>query len=151
MATSAESSAHRSRAFGWLAAALFAAAAAAELTRVALGAPWPGFPAWASNAVGTVLATVWLVGTLMLLLRRRSPGLARAAWMFGIAGPILMVLHAMVTSAGGSRVGMLFLLAAVVAMCLLRGTFDPGEYGRLRARARGEPRPDVPEGAGGSA
>lgn len=139
----------QSTSWGVVTALLLWLVAAGELARAAMRRPWPGFPPWAADGVAVILAVLWSAAGIVLLLRRRGPAFAKAAWMLSVASPLAMIVHALVTRFGGSWWGLLYFPAALLAVFALVRTWGSGEFTRLRARVRAEAPPTIEDASGG--
>lgn len=107
-----------------LSAALFAAAAGFELSRVVLDRPWPGVLPALSHFISVSLAVLWLTGAGLQLLRLRTSRFSDAAQMVCIAGSLMMVFHAAITRVLGSYVGLGYLGLALSQVALLYHAFN---------------------------
>jgi len=131
------------------AAAVAGTAAISELLRVAMNRPWPGFTAPWSHGVSLLLALGLIATAGSLVLRRRSRGVAGAAFLLGLAAPWVLFVHGgVVASIGGSHAdvgwhvraaGAIFMAAGVCMGVLVKSTFSGGELLRLRSLRAHEP------------
>ncbi len=93
---------------------LFAGCAAIEITRVVIRRPWLGFNAVDSNVVGLALATLWLASAVVL-----ATGTRKALYVV-IVGSFALLAHGVVTRAGGSTLGLVYLGLAPLVVLLER-------------------------------
>jgi hypothetical protein len=123
---------------------------AGELARIPLQRPWPGFPPTVSHWFGVFLAALWILTGAVLLLRRRSPFLANAAWLLDLAPPFTMFVYGIIIRSYGSWWGLLYLPAAALAAIGLSLTWGGGEFSRLSAKVRAAQTPSVTDPSGGT-
>jgi hypothetical protein len=106
----------------------------AELARLVVDVPWYGYADWISDVVSMTLILVWALTAVTLLTRRKSRGVSKLAWLGSIASPFVMLAHAVVTTVGGARAGLLYLPLCIVLVFFLRRMW--AWHGELR---RNEP------------
>jgi hypothetical protein len=122
----------RNRHFALAVAAILLAASFVEVSRIVVQRPWGVLPAWASNAAGAVLASLWTLAAVSLLLRDRGRVWAKAAFVLAIASPAAMCAHGLITGAVFAPIGLCYVLLAAVLAMLVKGAFGRGELLRLR-------------------
>ncbi len=109
------------------AAVVFFAAAAFEASRILAGNPWHGIEPLYSHLVGAFLAALWSASAVACLVGRRDLA------MVPILGAFALLTHFVVTRAGGSPVGVVYLAAVPVVVALTWLAF--GREIHLRAPA----------------
>ena len=118
-----------SRMFARVAApVLFAGCAALEIARIVVGRPWSSFNALASNVVGLLLGALWLASAAVI-----ATGTKKDLYVV-IAGSFALLAHAVVTRAGGSTLGLVYLgLAPVIVLLERVARGSPLVWGRSHA------------------
>lgn len=109
------------------AAVVFVAAAAFEGSRIVTGKPWHGIEPLYSHVVGVFLVALWIASGVACLVGRRELA------TIPIFGAFALLTHSVVTEAGGSPVGAVYLAALPVAVALTWLAF--GREIHLRATA----------------
>jgi hypothetical protein len=122
----------RNRHFALAVAAVLLAGAFVEISRILTDRPWGVLPSTASHAAGAVLAALWTVAAVSLLLRHHGRVLAQTAFVLGIASPVAMLAHGLITGAVFARIGLLYVPLAAALALLVKGAFGSGELLRLR-------------------
>lgn len=122
-------------------AGIFFAGAIVELGRIVLGRPWSGFTPPASNSIGWFLALLWSAAAVAVLLRARSHSVALVAWMTALPAALAMFVHGVITTWGAqimntARIGLVYVLAGVGALWMLRHAFDRGILSPMPAYRR---------------
>ena len=112
---------HRHLGYVTAALALLGGGVVAEAIR--LVTPWPGFVAAASRTVSVLLIVLWASSAAFLPLRNRPGAAGSVARILAIAAPFAMLAHDSVTRVGGSRIGLVYALGAVLLTVLLGNLF----------------------------
>ncbi len=113
--------------YGYLAAALFAGAATTEIVMIATDRYWPRFSELHNHIAMGIVAAVWIVAAAALLVRRRSRGLAMAAWFLSVVGTAVLLLHSLVGLA------IVYLPLTALQIFLLKRTLSGTEWRGLRS------------------
>jgi hypothetical protein len=117
--------------YALMAAVPLSAGVLVEGFRLITNNPWDGVATWISHLVSAALALLFATTALALAFRRRSARWASTAFVLGMASPLLMIAHALVTRVLGNPGGLLYLLAAAAAGFFIKRAFSYGELPRL--------------------